>query len=138
VAFAFVQGAGRPDIPAKLHAAEIPFYAALLWLLIPAFGIDGVAAAWTLRCVLDTAALCAAAESLLPAPPGTPGAALGAGRLWLARGTPLRQRLARYAGGGSGRAVRGAHEPDAPPTSYRGERAPVDLPPPSNPIDPGD
>jgi O-antigen/teichoic acid export membrane protein len=130
VAFAFVQAAGRPDIPAKLHMLEVPFYVALMWLLIPTFGIAGVAAAWSLRCMLDTAALCAAAESLLPAPSGVVPDAEGVGRSALSRGAPLRQRLGRYAGGG-GR-VRVTREQDP---QYR-ER-PIDLAPP-NPIDPGD
>ena len=128
VAFAFVQGAGRPDIPAKLHALEVPFYVMLLWLLIPTFGIAGVAAAWSLRCMLDTAALCAAAESLLPAPAGASDVdALG--RSVLSPRVRLRQRFGTYAGGSR---VRVAREQDA---KYHDR--PVELPPP-NPIDPGD
>ena len=128
VAFSLVQAAGRPDIPAKLHLLEVPFYVALMWLLIPAFGITGVAAAWSLRCVLDTIALCAAAESLLPTPMAVDGE--GAGRSVMLRRSPLRQRLGAYAA--SAPRVRVAREQQV---QYR-ER-PIDLPPP-NPIDPGD
>jgi O-antigen/teichoic acid export membrane protein len=129
VAFAFVQAAGRPDIPAKLHALEVPFYVALMWLLIPPFGIAGVATAWSLRCMLDTAALCAAAESLLPAPTGATADADGVARSAISREMPLRQRFGRYAGGSR---VRARREQDP---KYHDR--PIELPPP-NPIDPGD
>jgi len=52
--YAFLQAAGRPDVPAKLHLLEIPVYALLLVVLVPRFGIEGVAAAWTARAVIDT------------------------------------------------------------------------------------
>jgi O-antigen/teichoic acid export membrane protein len=57
VPFAFVQGAGRPDLTAKLHLAELPFYLLLLWFFMRQWGIVGVAAAWTLRVSLDAVAL---------------------------------------------------------------------------------
>ena len=52
-----LQGAGRPDLVAKLHVAELPFYVAALIGLTRAFGVRGVAIAWTLRAVIDCAAL---------------------------------------------------------------------------------
>ena len=108
---------------------EVPFYVALMWLLIPTFGITGVAAAWSLRCMLDAIALCGAAESMLPPPAGAiPDG--DAARPALPRGSPLRQRLGRYAG--TGGRVRARREPDP---QYR-ER-PIEVAPP-NPIDPGD
>jgi O-antigen/teichoic acid export membrane protein len=54
VAFAAIQGAGRPDITAKLHLAELPAYGLALWWLLQRFGIEGVAMAWTARVVVDT------------------------------------------------------------------------------------
>jgi len=54
IPFALIQAAGRPDVPAKFHLLELPFYLAALWSLIRAFGIEGAAIAWTLRCALDT------------------------------------------------------------------------------------
>jgi O-antigen/teichoic acid export membrane protein len=52
-----LQAKGRPDLPAKYHLAELPLYAVLCWLVIPEYGIEGAAAAWTARVTLDTALL---------------------------------------------------------------------------------
>jgi O-antigen/teichoic acid export membrane protein len=128
VAFALVQAVGRPDIPAKLHLLEVPFYAALLWVLIPTFGVTGVAAAWSLRCMLDTAALCAAAESLLPASASVATYADTATRWRVWRRLPLRQGLARYAGGPR---IRSGREQESP---YRESS----VLPPSDPLTPRD
>jgi len=49
-----VQAMGRPDLSAKLHMIEFPFYLAAIWFLISSFGIMGAAMAWLLRTVLDT------------------------------------------------------------------------------------
>jgi O-antigen/teichoic acid export membrane protein len=51
--FSLLQGAGRPDITARLHLAEFPLYAGCMWLLIAHFGIEGAALAWTLRIAAD-------------------------------------------------------------------------------------
>ena len=67
IPFALVQGAGRPDITAKLHLAQLPFYFLALWWLINVYGIKGVAIAWTARVAVDTVALFAVARWLLPA-----------------------------------------------------------------------
>jgi O-antigen/teichoic acid export membrane protein len=53
----FVQGAGRPDLTAKLHLAELPVYLVVLWLFMQQWGIVGAAAAWTLRVGFDAVAL---------------------------------------------------------------------------------
>lgn len=66
IPFALVQGAGRPDITAKLHLAELPFYFLALWWMINVYGIKGVAIAWTARVTVDTVALFAVARWLLP------------------------------------------------------------------------
>jgi len=52
-----LQGAGRPDLVARLHVMELPIYAVAMWWLLHRFGIVGVAIAWTLRVTLDTLAL---------------------------------------------------------------------------------
>jgi O-antigen/teichoic acid export membrane protein len=44
-----LQGSGRPDLNAKLHLAELPIYAGLIWLGIQFWGIEGVAGVRTLR-----------------------------------------------------------------------------------------
>jgi O-antigen/teichoic acid export membrane protein len=51
--FVFLQGAGRPDLTAKLHAVELVPYTALLFVLVTRFGVAGAAAAWTIRAFLD-------------------------------------------------------------------------------------
>ena len=53
VPFAFVQGAGRADITARLHLFELPIYLLILWWLIAQAGIDGAALAYTLRSFVD-------------------------------------------------------------------------------------
>jgi O-antigen/teichoic acid export membrane protein len=57
IPFAFIQGTGRPDLTAKLHLAEIPFYLLGLWVFLSKWGLVGAAAAWTLRCGFDAVAL---------------------------------------------------------------------------------
>ena len=49
VAFGLVQGAGRPDLTAKLHLFELPVFIALLLWLLDEFGIVGAALAWVVR-----------------------------------------------------------------------------------------
>lgn len=53
VPFALIQGAGRPDITAKLHMIEAPVYFVALWLMIGRYGIDGAAIAWAGRTTVD-------------------------------------------------------------------------------------
>jgi O-antigen/teichoic acid export membrane protein len=57
VPYSLLQATGRPDLPAKLHLLELPIYAVLISALANAFGLEGVAMAWTLRIVIDTSAL---------------------------------------------------------------------------------
>ena len=57
VPFGLVQSAGRPDLTAKLHLLELPFYLLILWWLLDSHGIVGVALAWLLRVAVDTTAL---------------------------------------------------------------------------------
>lgn len=51
--FSFLQGVGRPDLPAKFHLIELPVYIIMAWILVSQFGIAGAAAAWTMRVALD-------------------------------------------------------------------------------------
>jgi O-antigen/teichoic acid export membrane protein len=64
--FALIQGIGRPDITGKLHLLEFPLYAAAIWYLSQRFGVEGVAMAWVLRVVVDTAILYFVAGRFLP------------------------------------------------------------------------
>ena len=64
--FAYIQSAGRPDITAALHLSELPIYLAAVWWLTLRYGIEGTAAAWTLRVIADAILLCGFAERSLP------------------------------------------------------------------------
>jgi len=57
VPYALLQAAGRPDVTARLHLVELPFYLAAIWVLVSFWGIAGAAAAWTLRATADAALL---------------------------------------------------------------------------------
>lgn len=57
VPFALIQAAGRPDLTAKLHLLELPFYLLCVLVMIQHFGIKGAAVAWTIRVAVDAAVL---------------------------------------------------------------------------------
>lgn len=57
IPFALLQSAGRSDLTAKVHMAELPLYAAALIVLAQEFGITGAAMAWFGRVLFDTALL---------------------------------------------------------------------------------
>ena len=79
IPFALLQSAGRADLTAKLHLAELPLYLAGVWWLIEWRGIEGAAFAWTLRVALDCAAMFLLARRLLPAARDTSRSAM----LWM-------------------------------------------------------
>ena len=58
--YVYLLGKGRPDVVARFHLLELPFYAAGAWWLVGALGVTGAAVAWTLRVTLDAALLFAA------------------------------------------------------------------------------
>ena len=66
ISFSLVQGAGRPDLTAKMHLIELPFYLLILWWLLVVYGIKGAAIAWVLRAGIDTLILFAMVQWLLP------------------------------------------------------------------------
>lgn len=66
--FTALQSAGMPDVIAKIHLLELPVYSVTIFLLIRAFGLPGVAMAWTLRAGLDAAALLWVAHRRLGTP----------------------------------------------------------------------
>ncbi|MCL5778965.1 flippase [Limibaculum sp. FT325] len=68
IAFALIQGLGRADITAKFHLAEAPFYLVLLWWSVSRFGIEGAAAAWTIRVTADAVLLAIAAARVADCP----------------------------------------------------------------------
>lgn len=66
VPLSFLQGIGRADLTAKFHLLEVVFYVPLAWELIKAWGINGAAAAWTVRVTVDMLLLFAAAWKIGP------------------------------------------------------------------------
>jgi O-antigen/teichoic acid export membrane protein len=66
VGFTFLQGVGRPDVTAKLHLVEFPIYVALLCWLLPRYGIEGAAIAWTARVLLDASLLQLLSRTRMP------------------------------------------------------------------------
>lgn len=66
VPLGLVQGAGRPDLTARLHLIEMPFYLLLLWWLLGAYGIVGAAIAWMVRVAVDSLLLFVIAGRLSP------------------------------------------------------------------------
>jgi O-antigen/teichoic acid export membrane protein len=66
IAVAVIQASGRPDLTTKLLIFELPFYLALLLILINTFGLQGAAAAWTIGHAVETAVLLLMARKLIP------------------------------------------------------------------------
>jgi len=66
VAFAMIQGAGRPDLTAKLHLIELPLYLLGVYWLINTHGIKGAAIAWVARIGIDTVCLFGMVQWFLP------------------------------------------------------------------------
>lgn len=92
IPYALIQGFSRPDITAKLHLIELPFYLLITWQLIVHRGIKGAAMAWTLRAVVDAVLLLAVAAKLAPRAATTIrtfGFTIGAGLSALAIGAQL-------------------------------------------------
>jgi O-antigen/teichoic acid export membrane protein len=63
--FTLLQARGDAHLTAKLHLAELPAYLVLLWILVPHWGIEGAALAWTLRCTVDAVVLFTLAQRRL-------------------------------------------------------------------------
>ena len=65
IPFALIQGLGRPDLTAKLHLLELPFYLFAVWWITRVYGIEGTAIVWLIRVVVDTVMLFGIARRLL-------------------------------------------------------------------------
>jgi O-antigen/teichoic acid export membrane protein len=63
--YGLIQSHGRPDLTAKLHVSELPFYFLILWISIVNYGIVGAAFAWMLRSMVDMIMLFEIARKLL-------------------------------------------------------------------------
>jgi O-antigen/teichoic acid export membrane protein len=66
IPFAHVQGAGRPDITARLHLLELPIYVFALLIMASRMGIKGVALAWLFRVAIDSGLVSLFSWRLLP------------------------------------------------------------------------
>lgn len=53
VPFNLIQGIGRPDVTAKFHLLEAPFYLLMLWHGVQHWGIAGAGVVWTVRVTID-------------------------------------------------------------------------------------
>lgn len=62
IAYALLQGQGRPDLTAKLHMLELAPYILVLWVGVTMAGPQGAAWAWVLRAIVDAALLFVAAR----------------------------------------------------------------------------
>ncbi len=71
IPYALLQGAGRPDIIAKLHMVELPIYCLLLWQMTLAAGTIGAALAWTIRLGIDAVVIFFFSAKLMPAVVGS-------------------------------------------------------------------
>ena len=63
IPFTYLQGRGRPDLPAKFHVLELLPYIIILLALIGWLGIPGAAWAWDIRVLADTVLLFWAART---------------------------------------------------------------------------
>jgi O-antigen/teichoic acid export membrane protein len=66
IPFALVQSSGRPDLAAKLHLLELPFYLIAVWYMINTYGIEGAAIVWFVRALVDSLMLFRIAGWILP------------------------------------------------------------------------
>jgi O-antigen/teichoic acid export membrane protein len=63
--FATLQAAGRADVSAKLHLAQVVPYMLLAWLLIDRYGVLGAAWAWAIRSTVDAGLMFVAAKRVV-------------------------------------------------------------------------
>jgi len=53
IAYNWLQAIGRPDLPAKIHVAQVLPFITLMYVCIKLFGMHGAAILWSVRTVLD-------------------------------------------------------------------------------------
>lgn len=61
-----IAAAHRPDLSAKIHAVELPFYLGFLTLMIRFYGAEGAAVAWTTFAGIHAFALLVTARIIVP------------------------------------------------------------------------
>ena len=57
IPYSLLQGQGRPDVTAKLHLIQLPFFLLVLWGGIHWLGLAGAALAWSLRGAIEALVL---------------------------------------------------------------------------------
>jgi len=57
VPFTLIQSAGQARLTALIHLIELPLFLLLLWWLTRAYGLQGAAASWLVRMLVDTTAM---------------------------------------------------------------------------------
>lgn len=62
IPFTLIQSFGHPNVTAKVHLIELPFYIGGLFLLTKHFGMTGTAVAWSMRNLVDLFILLAVAR----------------------------------------------------------------------------
>jgi O-antigen/teichoic acid export membrane protein len=65
---ALLQATGRSGLTAAFQLVLLPIYAVLAWTLTRRYGINGAAAAWTIRMAIENALLLTAVRRVLPRP----------------------------------------------------------------------
>jgi O-antigen/teichoic acid export membrane protein len=65
---ALLHAAHRPDLTAKLHLADFPLYAIVLWILIHRYGLAGAAFAWSGRLLAENIVLFSMATRVVGRP----------------------------------------------------------------------
>lgn len=65
IPLALLHAAHRPDLPAKIHLADFPIYAMMLWLFIRRFGLAGAALVWSGRLMAENLIVFAMAAGYL-------------------------------------------------------------------------
>lgn len=63
--FSLLHAYGKTRMTALLHLVELPFFIAVLFILIKKYGIEGAAIAWVLRMIFDTLALISMANIVI-------------------------------------------------------------------------
>jgi O-antigen/teichoic acid export membrane protein len=66
VPYIAIQSLGRPDLTAKRHLWELPFYLIIMWYFIKTMGIIGAAATWLLWTVIDAVLLFQMVKAVMP------------------------------------------------------------------------
>lgn len=66
VPYGLIQAAGRADVTAKIHICEFPLYAMAAIVVLQAYGIIGLACAWSIRMAIDYIAMTLFSRRLFP------------------------------------------------------------------------